>query len=190
MDPRSEKAIVPGLTGNLSRRTTVRRLIVGGGAAALAGRGLEPVAAQEATPAAGQCVATAPPAQEGIGFASLLVGGIVRDMPTGPVDVHISRFTLEPGASVPTVPQPYSTLVYMETGGMTCPDNPGKIMYGPDGTVEYETMGSAEWHTCTPGMTWYVPAGIEDAAVNEGSELMSALVIEFVPVTDDATPTT
>jgi hypothetical protein len=34
------------------------------------------------------------------------------------------------------------------------------------------------------------PAGIEDAAVNEGSELMSALVIEFVPVTDDATPTT
>jgi hypothetical protein len=39
-------------------------------------------------------------------------------------------------------------------------------------------------------MTWYVPAGIEDAAVNEGSELMSALVLEFAPVTEDATPTT
>jgi hypothetical protein len=190
MDPRSEHAIVNAVSGNLSRRATVRRLIVGGGAAVLAGRGLDHAAAQEATPAVGQCVATAPPAQEGIGFVSLLVGGIVRDMPTGPVDMHISRFTLEPGASVPSVPQPYSTLVYVETGGLTCPDNPGKLMYGPDGTVEYETMGSEEWHTCTPGMTWYVPAGIEDAAVNEGSELMSALVIEFAPVTDDATPTT
>ncbi len=190
MDPRSGNAIVRDLNGNHSRRATVRRLIVGGGAAVLAGSRLQPVAAQESTPAAGECVATAPPAQEGVGFASLLVGGIVRDMPTGPVDVHISRFTLEPGASVPSVPQPYSTLIYVETGGLTCPDHPGKIMYGPDGTVEYETMGSAEWHTCTPGMTWYVPAGIEDAAVNEGSELMSALVLEFAPVEDTATPTT
>jgi hypothetical protein len=174
---------------DVTRRSTIGRLVIGG-AAVLAGSRLESVAAQESTPAAGQCVATAPPAQEGIGFASLLVGGIVRDMPTGPVDVHISRFTLEPGASVPTVPQPYSTLVYMETGGMTCPDNPGKIMYGPDGEVMYETTGGTEWHTCTPGMTWYVPAGIEDAAINEGSELMSALVLEFAPVTEDATPTT
>jgi hypothetical protein len=39
-------------------------------------------------------------------------------------------------------------------------------------------------------MTWYVPAGIEDAAINEGSELMSSLVLEFAPVTEDATPTT
>jgi hypothetical protein len=62
-------------------------------------------------------------------------------MPAGPVDVHISRFTLEPGASVPSVPQPYSTLVYVETGGLTCPDNLGKLMYGPDGTVMYETTG-------------------------------------------------
>ena len=111
-------------------------------------------------------------------------------MPTGPVDVHISRFTLEPGASVPSAPEPYSVLVYVETGELTCPDNLGKLMYGPDGTVEYETTGGDEWHTCTPGMTWYVPAGIEDAALNEGSELMSALVLQFAPVTDDATPTT
>jgi hypothetical protein len=146
---------------------------------------------QEATAAAGECVATAPAADaSGVGLASLLVGGIVRDMPTGPVDVHISRFTLEPGASVPTTPQPYSTLVYMETGDMTCPGNPGKIMYGADGTVMYETTGEAESHTCPAGTTWYVPAGIEDAAVNQGNELMSALVIEFVPVEQTATPTT
>ena len=39
-------------------------------------------------------------------------------------------------------------------------------------------------------MTWYVPAGIEDAAVNEGTELMSALVVEFAPVGEGAAPTT
>jgi quercetin dioxygenase-like cupin family protein len=168
----------------------VRRLIVGGGAAVLAGSRLQPVAAQESTPAAGECVATAPPAQEGVGFASLLVGGIVRDMPAAPVDVHISRFTLEPGVSIPSETLPYPSLVYVETGELTCPDNPGKLMYGPDGEVMYETTGKAEWHTCTPGMTWYVPAGIADAAVNEGSELMSALFMEFVPVEETATPTT
>jgi quercetin dioxygenase-like cupin family protein len=187
MIPRSAHAIVQELSGHHSRRATVRRLIVGGGAAVLASRSLDPVAAQEP---AGECVATAPPAEEGIGFAPLLVGGIIQDMPTGPVDVHISRFTLEPGAEVPMAPQPYAQLVYVETGGMTCPDNPGKLMYGPDGTVMYETTGGDEWHTCTPGMTWHVPAGIEDAAINEGSELMSALVLEFAPVEDTATPTT
>jgi hypothetical protein len=185
MDPRSDNAFVDALSGHHTRRATVRRLVVGGGAVVLAAGGPDLVAAQ----AAGECVATAPAAQEGIGFSPLLVGGIVRDMPAGPVDVHISRFTLEPGASVPSVPQPYSTLVYVETGGLTCPDNLGKLMYGPDGTVMYETTGGDEWHTCTPGMTWYVPAGIADAAANEGNTLMSALFFEFVPVEETATPT-
>jgi hypothetical protein len=39
-------------------------------------------------------------------------------------------------------------------------------------------------------MTWYVPAGIADAAANEGDTLMSALFFEFVPVGQGATPTT
>ena len=189
MDPRSEKAIVHGLTGNLSRRATVRQLIIGGGAAALAGRGLEPAVAQESTPAAGECVVTAPPAQEGVGFASLLVGGIVRDMPAAPVEVRLSRFTLDPGAAIPSATLPYPSMAYVETGDLTCPDNPGKIMYGPDGAVMYETTGGDEWHTCTPGMTWYVPAGIADAAANESNTLMSALFFEFVPVEEIATPT-
>jgi quercetin dioxygenase-like cupin family protein len=189
MDPRSKPVTVSDPVRNLSRRATVRRLIIGGGAAALAGRSLAPVAAQEATPAAGACVATAPPAQDGVGFASLLVGGIVPDMPAGPVDVRLSRFTLDPGASIPSATLPYPSMAYVETGELTCPDNPGKIMYGPDGAVMYETTGGAEWHTCTPGMTWYVPAGIADAAANEGNTLMSALFFEFVPVEESATPT-
>ena len=64
MDPRSKPVTVSDPARNLSRRATVRHLIIGGGAAALAGRSLAPVAAQEATPAAGAFVATAPPAQD------------------------------------------------------------------------------------------------------------------------------
>jgi hypothetical protein len=190
MDPRSESGSVGEPTGNLSRRATVRRLIIGGGAAVLASGRLEPVAAQEATPAAGECVATAPPAENGIGLASLLAGGIVRDMPAGPVAVRISRFTLEPGASVPPATAPYPVLMYIETGESTCPGNPGKIMYGADGAVMYESTGEAESHTCPTGTTWYIPGGIEDAALNEGNTLMSSLIIEFVPVEQEATPTT
>jgi hypothetical protein len=174
---------------DVSRRSAIGHFVIGG-AAVLAASRLESVAAQETAPATGECVATAPTAEEGIGFVPLLVGGIIQTMPTGPVDVHISRFTLEPGAEVPMAPQPYAQLVYVETGELTCPDNPGKLMYGPDGEVMYETTGKTEWHTCTPGMTWYVPAGIADAAANEGNTLMSALFFEFVPVEQSATPTT
>jgi hypothetical protein len=175
-------------TRDVSRRTAIGRLVIGGTAAALFAQGH--AAAQEATPAAGECVATAPPAQDGVGFASLLVGGIVHDMPAGPVDVRISRFTLEPGASVPPVTAPYPALMYIETGESTCPGNPGKIMYGADGAVLHETTGEAEGHVCPAGTTWYIRGGIEDAAINEGTELMSSLIIEFVPVEQTATPTT
>lgn len=175
-------------TRDVSRRTAIGRLVIGGAAAALFAS--SHAAAQEATPAAGQCVATAPPAQDGVGFASLLVGGIVHDMPAGPVDVRISRFTLEPGASVPPGTLPYPALMYIETGESTCPGNPGKVMYGPDGAVLYETTGEAASHVCPAGTTWYIPGGIEDAAANEGTELMSSLIIEFVPVAQSATPTT
>ena len=173
---------------DLSRRSVISRVVIGGAAAALFTQ--DHAAAQEATPAAGECVATAPPAQDGVGFASLLVGGIVQDMPAGPIEVRISRFTLEPGASVPPGTLPYPALMYIETGESTCPGNPGKIMYGADGTVLYETTGEAATHVCPAGTTWYIPGGIEDAAANEGTTLMSSLIIEFVPVEEGATPTT
>jgi hypothetical protein len=173
---------------DVNRRTAIGRLVVGGAAAALFAQGH--AAAQEATPTAGECVATAPSAQDGIGLSSLLVGGIVQDMPAGPVEVRITRFTLEPGASVPPGTAPYPSLMYIETGESTCPGNPGKLMYGADGTVMYETTGGAASHVCPAGTTWYLPGGIEDAAANEGTQLMSSLIIEFVPVEQTATPTT
>lgn len=172
---------------DVSRRTAIGCVVIGGAAAALFAQGH--AAAQEATPAANECVATAPPAQAGIGLASLLVGGIVHDMPAGPVEVRITRFTLEPGASVLSMTLPYPALMYIETGESTCPGNPGKIMYGADGAVLYETTGEAANHVCPAGTTWYIPGGIEDAAANEGTTLMSSLIIEFVPVGGDATPT-
>ena len=190
MDPRSEPVTVSDPEAHISRRATVRRIIIGGGAAVLAARTLEPAAAQEATPTAGECVATAPPTEEGVGLATLLAGGLVDDMPAGPVKVGIYRYTLEPGVSVPPVTVPYPALMYIETGESTCPGNPGKRMYGADGEVLYETTGEAESHTCPTGTTWYIPGGVEDAALNEGTGLMSSLIIEFVHVEEGETPTT
>src|SRR5215217_2814602 len=180
-------AMHPIASHHLNRRTAIGHFVIGGAAAALLAAGH--AAAQQATPAAGECVATAPPTQDGIGLAPLLVGGIVEDMPAGPVEVRITRFTLEPGASVPPAAGPNPTLMYIETGESTCPGNPGKRMYGADGTVMYETSGEAASHVCPTGTTWYIPGGIEDAALNEGTELMSSLLIEFVPVEQGATPT-
>jgi hypothetical protein len=144
---------------------------------------------QEATPAAGECVATAPTADaSGVGLASLLVGGIVRDMPAGPVEVRISRFTLEPGTPFEAVALPYPSLMYIETGASDCPGGARRIVYGPDGAILDETTGEGVQHIPT-GTTQYIPASVPDGAGNEGTELMSSIVIEFVPVETGATPT-
>ena len=190
MVAKQNEVVVSNATPGVNRRTVVGRLVVGGAAVAFFAHNPDAAFAQDANPSAGKCVATAPPAQDGVGLASLLVGGIVRDMPTGSVEMRITRFTLEPGASVPPATLPYPSLMYIETGESTCPGNPGKIMYGADGSVMYETTGEAASHVCPAGTTWYIPGGIEDAAANEGTELMSSLIIEFVPVAQTATPTT
>jgi len=187
MDPCSKPVTVRDSHGNLSRRATVRRLIIGGGAAAAL---LAPghAVAQEAAPAAGECVATAPPLEDGIGFAQLLVGGIIHDMPAGPIEVRISRLAMAPGTTIEPATSPYPALMYIETGTTACPGGPGRIGYGPDGTVIEETTGEGIQYT-PAGATQYIPANVPDGAGNEGSELMSSIIIEFVPVGEDATPT-
>jgi hypothetical protein len=134
----------------MARRGVSRRTVVVGvaaGAATATGllacsRGpatsatVAPTAAttQEATAVAGGCVATAPAADaSGVGLASLLVGGIVRDMPAGPCEVRISRFTLKPGTPFEAAALPYPSLMYIETGASDCPGGAGRIVYGPDG---------------------------------------------------------
>jgi hypothetical protein len=121
MNPRSLVPRLASRTLGVSRRVAVRRLLAGGGAALIAGQGLTRGAAQEASPAAGQCVATAPPTEDGVGLATLLAGGIVHDMPAGPVKVGIYRFTLEPGTPFPPGVGPNPALMYIEIGASDCP---------------------------------------------------------------------
>lgn len=173
---------------DLSRRRAVRQLVLGGVGAALVGQNLQLARAEDATPAAGECVATAPPLDDGIGFAQLLVGGIVHDMPAGPVEVRISRLAMAPGTTIDAAAVPYPALMYIETGTTACPGGPGRIGYGPDGAIIEET--TAEGIQYTPaGATQYIPANIPDGAGNEGTTLMSSIILEFVPVGQQGTPT-
>lgn len=171
-----------------SRRQAIRRLIATGAGAILGGRALTTMA-QDATPAmTGECVATAPQADaSGIGFAQLLVGGIVPDMSAGPVEVRISRLTMAPGSTLEAAAVPFPFLMYIEQGTTACPGGPGRITYGPDGTVLEVTTKEGVQYSST-GETQYVPANVPDGAGNEENVLMSSLVIEFVPVEGNATP--
>ena len=189
MVAKQNEVVVSNATPGVSRRTVVGRLVVGGAAAAFFAHNLDAAWAQDATPSPGVCVATAPPAQDGVGLVPLLVGGIVRDIPAGPVEVRISRFTLEPGTPFAASALPYPSLMYIETGASDCPGGAGRIVYGPDGAILDETTGEGVQHIPT-GATQYIPAGVPDGAGNEGTGLMSSILIEFVPVETGATPTT
>jgi hypothetical protein len=190
----------PGMARlGVSRRTVVAGMVTGAAATGLLACNRGPAASatvaptapttQEATPAAGECVATAPTADaNGVGLASLLVGGLVRDMPAGQVEVRISRFTLKPGTPFEAAALPYPSLMYIETGASDCPGGAGRIVYGPDGAILDETTGEGVQHIPT-GTTQYIPANVPDGAGNKGTELMSSILIEFVPVQTGATPT-
>jgi hypothetical protein len=180
-------AITPEPSG-LSRWRMMLHIGTGAVSAALLANNPAAVAAQETTPTADQCVATAPPLEDGIGFAQLLVGGIVHDMPAGPVEVRISRLAMAPGTIIEPAASPYPALMYMETGTTACPGGPGRIGYGPDGTIIEETTGEGIQYT-PAGATQYIPANVPDGAGNEGPGLMSSIIIEFVPVEQTATPT-
>ena len=174
----------------MSRRTAIRGVVIGGAAAALFSGDRSVAQAQEPpTPEAGQCVATAPSLDEsGIALVPLLVGGIVRDMPEGPIEVRISRLAMAPGTVIDPAASPYPALMYIETGTTACPGAPGRIVYAPDGTMVEESTTAGVQYT-PAGSTQYIPANIPDGAGNEGTELMSSITIEFVPVEQAATPT-
>jgi hypothetical protein len=170
---------------SVSRRRAVGGITIGA-ASALFARSL-PATAQPPTPTDRECVTTAPALDEsGIAFVPLLVGGIVHDMPAGPVEVRISRLAMAPGTTIEAAAVPYPTLMYIETGTTSCPGGPGRIGYGPDGAIVEQTTGEGIQYT-SAGSTQYIPANVPDGAGNEESGLMSSIVIEFVPVTDGGT---
>ncbi len=173
-------------SGGLSRRSTVSGVAIGA-VSALVARSM-PATAQPPRPTGGECVATAPPMDEsGIAFVPLLVGGIVRDMPAGSVEVRLSRLAMAPGTTIDAEAFPYPAMMYIESGTTACPGGPGRVGYSPDGTIIEETTGEGIQYT-PAGSTQYIPANVPDGAGNEGTELMSSLIIEFVPVAGGGTP--
>jgi hypothetical protein len=169
----------------VSRRSAVSSIAFGA-ASALVARSV-PTSAQEATPASEECVATAPPLEDGIGFVQLLVGGIVPDMPAGPVEVRISRLAMAPDTTIEAEAFPFPALMYIETGTTACPGGPGRIGYGADGTIIEETTEEGIQYT-PAGATQYIPANVPDGAGNEGPGLMSSIILEFVPVAAGGSP--
>ena len=73
----------------------------------------------------------------------------------------------------------------MKTGASDCPGGAGRLRTrrGDPGRGD----GEGVQHIPT-GTTQYIPASVPDGAGNEGTELMSSIVIEFVPVETGATP--
>jgi hypothetical protein len=96
---------------------------------------------------------------------------------------------MAPGTIIDAYPVPYPALMYIETGTTACPGGPGRVGYGPDGTVIEVTTGEGIQYT-PAGSTQYIPTNVPDGAGNEGTELMSSIIIEFVPVAGEGTPTT
>src|SRR5262249_17946114 len=152
---------------DVSRRAVVGRLVLASAAPALASAGAPIAQAKDATPAAGEGVGTAPPPEEGVGFAQLLVGGVVPDRPAGPVGGRRSRLSTAPGTTIDAMTVPSPALMYMETGTTACPGGPGRIGYGPDGTIIEQTTGTGIQYT-PAGATQYIPANVPDGAGNEG----------------------
>ena len=171
----------------VSRRTVIGRVVIGGASAALFVGDSRTAQAQGATPPAGEYVATAPSLDEsGIAFVPL-VRGVVRDMPPGLIEVRISRLAMEPGTVIEASASPHPTLMYMDTGTTACPGAAGRIVYAPDGAIIEESTGEGVQYS-PAGSMQYIPAGIPDGPGNEETELMSSLIIEFVPVQQLATP--
>lgn len=94
---------------DLSRRTVLLGIGASGLAAAFATQTVEAAFAQDATPRVGSEL------PEGVGFTSLSSVPI-RDLPTAPITIVVSRTTLEPGAVVPNSAVPYPSMVYREGG--------------------------------------------------------------------------
>lgn len=170
------RASLPSVT--LSRRQAVLQVGIGSVALALVSRGFRAAHAQEATPPAGL-----PP---GVSVTPLISVPIpATDVPAGPITVSLTRVTLEPGSSVPPSSSPYPEIAYTESGTLTCPGGDGRWVYGPDGTVTASGAGDL---TVPTGSAIYVQPNALDGARNDGTEMVSVLVVDLIPAKEMATP--
>jgi quercetin dioxygenase-like cupin family protein len=176
--PRSDDSVAPELAG-VSRRTVVGRSATGLALALLA-RSFSQAAAQEATPAAEGGL------PEGMSVSPVLEAAVIADMPPAPVGITIFHMTLEPGAVTPISTFAFPSLGYTESGTTTCPGEEGRVVYGPDGTVQASGAGDLPVPT---GSSIYTPANVGDGARNDGTEPTTMLMIQFMPAGEMGTPT-
>ncbi|HEY7032982.1 MAG TPA: hypothetical protein VH482_16675 [Thermomicrobiales bacterium] len=178
MDTHLSPHPAPARSDGVSRREVLLGIGVSGLGIALFARGIEAASAQDATPAANGL----PP---GVGLTPLITIPI-RDMPTAPFSLSLTRLTLEPGASVPNSSVPFPEIAFTESGTLTCPGGDGRWVYAPDGTVTASGPGD---HPVPAGSAIYTAPNALDGARNDGTEPVSALVIDLVPAEGAATPT-
>jgi quercetin dioxygenase-like cupin family protein len=161
-----------------------RRTVVGAGATGLAlallARSFSQAAAQEATPAAEGGM---PP---GVAATPLINAPIpAADVPSGGFTMSIARVTFEPGSSTPVSAADRARVAYVESGTLICPGEAPRFVIAADGTV---TEYGAEDITINTGEAIYIPPNVPDGARNDGTELLSVLLVDLVPTEEMATP--
>ena len=163
-----------------------RRLLLTTGSAGLAlaflGHTSPPTLAQ--TPAA------TPEATGGMppGVALLPITNIpvpAADVPAGGFALSIYRVTLEAGANFPSSTFPYPTTFFVETGVFTCPGNAPRYLITTDGHVRNVGDEAVPIH---PGEGFYIPPNVLDGGRNDGTEKVSILEVDLVPLASLATP--
>jgi quercetin dioxygenase-like cupin family protein len=142
------------------------------------------VFAQEASPAAEEEMLELPP-----GVALAVVAQIAPVALPETAVLNVVRLTLEPGAEVPVHPHPGMEIAIVEEGSgaiRTAEGPAAQLIHGGVEGATPESYGPGEELLFTAGDIVIVPAGnMSDARSDEGG---SALVLEFAPQMNDATP--
>jgi hypothetical protein len=161
----------------VSRRDVLIRVGAGGLALALLAHAPDAASAQEGTPVPGMPEGTT---------LETLVGIPIRDMPTEPFTLVLSRLTMKPGATLPDSTLPFVEILYTESGDVICTGGDGRWVYAPDGTVTASGAGDLP---VPVGHGIYTAPNALDGARNDGTEPVMALTIDLIPDSMMATPT-
>jgi quercetin dioxygenase-like cupin family protein len=179
MEPVHTPVETPADAGNLSRRTIIGASATGLALALLA-RSVSQAAAQEGTPAAEGGM------PEGVAATGLTNIPIpAADVPAGGFTLGVARITFEPGANSPESTLPFPEIAYVESGTLTCPGGAPRFIIAADGSVR--EIGEGEFPVET-GESIYVPPGVLDGGRNDGTEAMSILIFDLIPMEEMATP--
>lgn len=175
---RFDDAVVSEPVG-LSRRTIVGASATGLALALLA-KSLSQASAQDATPAAEGGM------PEGVAATPLTNIPIpAADVPAGGFTLGLTRITFEPGAVSPESTLAFPEIAYVEAGTLICPGGAPRFIIAADGSVR--EVGEEEV-TVNTGEAIYVPPNVLDGGRNDGTEQISLLIVDLLPMEEMATP--